>query len=124
MEKALDDLGCHDKELSILFTSDEGIAQLNHQYLGRQGPTNVIAFPMAPVSQDEPDSPLLGDIVVSVDTAVREARETGYSLMDTLGRLLIHGLLHLLGYDHETCDKDAKRMAQEEDRLMKIFKEA
>ena len=124
MAKVLDVLGCRDRELSILFTSDEEIARLNAKYLGRQGPTNVLAFPMAPVSKDEPDSLLLGDIVVSVETASREAECAGETLQDAIGRLLIHGLLHLIGYDHEKSDVAAKEMEQQEKRLMKIFKEA
>ncbi len=124
MAKVLDALGCHDRELSILFTSDEEIAQLNTRYLGRQGPTNVLAFPMSPVTGDEPDSPLLGDIVVSVDTAAREAERAGETLQEALGRLLIHGFLHLIGYDHEKSEEKAKEMENQEKRLMKIYKEA
>ena len=116
-------MGCHDKELSILFTSDDQIAQLNSKYFGRQGPTNVIAFPMSPMGEDEPESALLGDIVVSVDTAAREAEELGETLTEALGRLLIHGLLHLLGFDHEQSEAKAREMEHEEQKLMKIFKE-
>ena len=124
MARVLDALDCHDKELSILFTSDEEIAHLNSKYLGRQGPTNVIAFPMSPHTKEEPVSPLLGDVVVSVDTACREAEASGETLMEAVGRLLIHGLLHLLGYDHEISEQQAKEMEAQEKRLMKIFKEA
>lgn len=124
MEKVLDVLGCHDKELSILVTSDEEIALLNRRYLGRQGPTNVIAFPMCPAIENEPESPLLGDVVISLDTAMREASEAGEPLLETVGRLLVHGLLHLLGYDHERGVDEARRMQGEETRLIKIFKEA
>ncbi len=123
MEKVLSALDCPDKELSILLTSNDKIAQLNSKYLGREGPTNVIAFPMSPVGKDEPESPLLGDIVISVDTAVKEAEELGETLTEAIGRLLIHGLLHLLGYDHEHSGIKALEMENEERKLMKIFKE-
>jgi len=124
MARVLDALDCHDKELSILFTSDEEIAHLNSRYLGRQGPTNVMAFPMSPLAKEEPDSPLLGDIVVSVDTASRESGISGETLLEAIGRLLIHGLLHLVGYDHEVSEQKAKEMDTQEKRLIKIFKEA
>ncbi|RLB43728.1 MAG: rRNA maturation RNase YbeY [Deltaproteobacteria bacterium] len=124
MAKVLDALDCHDKELSILVTSDDEIARLNMKYLGRRGPTNVIAFPMSPTSEKEPESPLLGDIVISVDTASRETRDTGETLLEAVGRLLIHGLLHLLGYEHEQNQQRAKEMQRQENRLIKIFKEA
>ncbi len=124
MAKALKDLGCHDRELSIVFTSDKEIAKLNKQYLNRDGPTNVISFPMDDAPCDKSISPMLGDIVISIDTAKRESNSLGEPLEYTLDRLLIHGLLHLLGFDHETSESDATRMEQEETRLLKILKEA
>ncbi len=121
MVKLLEDLGCHDKELSIVLTSDETIAVLNQNYLRRNGPTNVLAFPM----QDEPQfsTPMLGDIVVSVDTALREAQEAGEDPLYTIDRLLVHGLLHLLGYDHENSEAEAAAMHREEQRLLELIRE-
>ncbi len=115
-------MGCHDKELSILFTDDNGIAELNDRYLGRKGPTNVLAFPMAegPAPMDE--SVMLGDVVISGDTALRESKELEDSLEDTIDRLLIHGILHLLGFDHTKSDVEAKRMEEEEKRLMALIR--
>jgi rRNA maturation RNase YbeY len=122
LTKVLKDLGCHDKELSILFTDDNGIAELNDRYLGRKGPTNVLAFPMAegPAPMDE--SVMLGDVVISGDTALRESKELEDSLEDTIDRLLIHGILHLLGFDHTKSDVEAKRMEEEEKRLMALIR--
>ncbi len=102
------------------------MAQLNLRYLGRSGPTNVLAFPMA-----DPDGPanqtatvetgMLGDVVVSIDTALREADESGESLEQTVDRLLIHGILHLLGHDHEASETAAFVMEKEEKRLMALI---
>jgi len=125
-------LACHDKELSILFTNDEQIAQLNEQYLGRKSPTNVLAFPMdglsaretkVGASDSEIESVMLGDVVISVDTALRESKEFGESVEHTIDRLLIHGVLHILGYDHEKSAEEARVMEKEERRLMTLIKE-
>lgn len=121
--KVLSDLGCDDKELSILFTDDNGIAQLNARYLGRKGPTNVLAFPMKGGQGPDPCSPMLGDVVISGDTAIRESEKSGEPLKYTIDRLLIHGVLHLLGYDHTNSPKEALLMEREEDRLMALIKE-
>jgi len=116
-------LGYRDGELSILLTDDEHIAELNHQYLGRQGPTNVLAFPMGGGPPPHVESGMMGDVVVSVDTALRKARALQESLEETLYRLLIHGILHLLIYDHERSSEEAARMRKEEKRLLSLIKE-
>jgi rRNA maturation RNase YbeY len=122
-EKALRDLACLDKELSILFTDDFQIAELNERYLGRKGPTNVMAFPMAGGEEDSFESSMLGDVVISVDTARKESKEAGEPLDLTLDRLLIHGILHLLGFDHEGSGREARRMELEEKRLVAVIRE-
>ena len=114
-------MACHDRELSLLFTDDNRIAQLNIRYLGRHGPTNVMAFPMAGGPTPDVKSPMLGDVVISVDTALRESRELGEPLERTINRLMIHGVLHLLGYDHEESASEARRMEKEEKRLMTMI---
>jgi rRNA maturation RNase YbeY len=123
LKKVLKDLGCRDGELSILFTNDKGIAELNSRYLGREGPTNVLAFPMSPVQPSDVSTGMLGDVVISVETAAREAEEWGDSREDCVYRLLIHGILHLMGYDHERSGPEAGRMEREQDRLMSLIKE-
>ena len=80
LERVLKDLACDDKELSVLFTDDDRIAQLNNQYLGKQGPTNVLAFPMSKVGTPEIETSMMGDVVISIDTACREAKELGEAL--------------------------------------------
>ena len=116
-------MGCHDKELSILLTDDNGIAQLNERYLGRKGPTNVLAFPMSNGAEPDYSASMLGDVVVSVNTASRESIELGESLEYAVERLLIHGILHLLGYDHTKSEEEAVQMEKEEKRLMKLIME-
>jgi rRNA maturation RNase YbeY len=116
-------LACHDVELSILFTDDNHIAQLNFEYLGRKGPTNVLAFPMSGGPPPIVDSGMLGNVVISVETATLESRKLGETLDETIYRLLIHGLLHLLDYDHERSIEDARRMEKEQRRLLTLIRE-
>ena len=122
-ERVLKDLACHNKELSILLTDDHRITKLNERYLGRVGPTNVLAFPMSGGPLPEIESPMLGDVVISLETARRESVSLDEPFEKTLDRLLIHGILHLLGYDHETSQKQAKCMEQQEQRLMSLITE-
>ncbi len=116
-------MDCDDKELSILFTDDDDIAQLNKKYRGKDGPTNVLAFPMTSASNPDIESCMLGDVVISIDTAQKESIELKDPLTVTIHRLLIHGLLHLLGFDHTTSPEEALRMEIEEKRLLDMMKE-
>ncbi len=118
----LKDLDCQDKELSIIFVNDNYIAQLNKYYLHRNGPTDVIAFPMFNKEEEQMGIPLLGDIVISVDTAIKESEEFGEKVEDTIYRLVIHGILHLLGYDHEGSKNESDKMIKEEIRLLSKIK--
>ncbi len=122
LTKVLSGLDCHDKELSILLIDDNGIAKLNQQYLGKTGPTNVLAFPMAE-TPDSDDSIMLGDVVISIDTAMRESEKLDEPFTQTIFRLLIHGILHLLGYDHTLSPDEETRMQREEERLLKLILE-
>ena len=139
MRKVLRDLACDDGELSILFTDDRHIAELNRDYLGRNGPTNVLAFPMSgppatangrqpqarPPGGIQPmvESGMLGDVVVSVDRAIDESKKLYEPLDETIYRLLIHGILHLLNFDHEGSSEEARRMEQEQARLLSLIRE-
>jgi rRNA maturation RNase YbeY len=123
LKKVLKDLGCHDGELSVLLTDDQHMAQLNWRFLRREGPTNVLAFPMSNGRASDDDFGMLGDVVLSVDTAINESRVLDEALEETIYRLLLHGLLHLLGFDHERSPEEARRMEKEEARLLRLMKE-
>jgi probable rRNA maturation factor len=114
-------LGYPDAELSILIVDDQQITHLNQQYLNREGPTNVIAFAMqeGPFAEIAPD--LLGDVVISVETAHRQAKNAGLNMLDYFDQLLIHGILHLLGYNHEKDRSEADKMEQKAKELLKAI---
>ena len=114
----LDALGSPDSELSILFLDDPQIAVLNKNYLQREGPTNVIAFPMREGAFAEINPDLLGDVVISLETAEKEGLAAGMSMKDRLGELMVHGILHLFGYDHETSETEARRMEAKSRELL------
>ncbi len=116
----LNALDCPDGELSILIVDDPQIAELNKEYLNRTGPTNVIAFPMQEGQFSDINPDLLGDVVISMDTAEKEAETAGLTLENRFNDLLIHGILHLFGYDHETNEKDAEIMAKKAKALSKM----
>lgn len=120
-DQVLDVVGRADAELSVLLTTDDTIASLNAQYRGVEGPTDVLSFP-----QDDPTAPpggllgpppLLGDVVISVQRATAQADEHGHDVVRELWVLLVHGVLHLLGHDHET-EAERTRMTQEEQRIL------
>lgn len=114
-------MGYPKAELSLLFTDDEHIAELNRRYLNRDGPTNVLAFPMIDATEPELHTSMLGDIVISLDAAMRDAQGLRESFEGTVDRLLIHGLLHLLGYEHEGSAQEAQRMEEETERLQAMI---
>ena len=118
----LNALGCPDAELSILIVDDQQIAQFNRDYLNRNGPTNVIAFPMRAGRFADITPNLLGDVVISAETAHREAQSAGLSMQDRFDQLLIHGILHLCGYDHENTKSEARRMEKKTEELLEIIK--
>jgi len=93
-------------EISVMFVGDEEIKELNFKYRKKKKPTDVLAFPQ--------DSPLIGDVVISIDTASRQAKMQHHSINDELSFLLIHGTLHLLGYDHHQ-DRERKIMFKKQD---------
>jgi probable rRNA maturation factor len=107
-------------ELTVIFAGDGLLSALNAGFRGKQGPTNVLAFPGEPedgLDWGDQDAGHLGDIAVSLETAQREADERKISLEAHLCHLTVHGLLHLLGYDHGN-DHDADIMESEEKRIL------
>jgi probable rRNA maturation factor len=111
-------LGCPDKELSLVLLDDKGIARLNKEFLQREGPTNVISFPMREGKFPAINPQLLGDVAISVERTEQEAKEAGILFEDRLDYLLIHGILHLLGYDHQRSESEARRMRRKQKELL------
>ena len=111
--RALDALCHRASELSIALVDDAEMAALNRRWRRRRGPTDVLAFPQS-------DGPLLGDVVIGVETASRQARRLGRRLDDEVARLLVHGVLHLLGHDHMRV-AERRAMRAEERRLCRAI---
>jgi len=99
--KILQALGCLKAEVSLLLVNDAQIRRLNRLYRRIDRPTDVLSFSMLEGDFPPPRSQLLGDVVISVETAKRWAKRQGHSLEHEVTLLLIHGILHLLGYHHE-----------------------
>lgn len=114
--RALEVLGLSKVELSIALVSDAQIKRLNKLYRNKDKPTDVLSFP---IGEKVNGWLILGDIVISVDTARRQAQELGYSLEEELKRLLVHGLVHLLGYDHELEGEEEKKFFELEEFVLK-----
>ena len=102
-ENALNAIGNGGSAATIAFVSDSNIRKLNQQFRGVDKPTDVLSFPA-----DEPDN--LGDVAISVETAARQAKENGLSFDNEIAQLILHGLLHLSGYDHETDNGEMNRL--------------
>lgn len=125
-ELLLDALDHAASELEVSLVSDEEIAELNQEYRGLPAATDVLSF-----SQLEGETVVdgdaevhLGDIAISLDTAWRQASEGGWTLEEESARLLLHGLLHLLGHDHGAGGEEEARMKAEEDRLVAVLHKA
>jgi probable rRNA maturation factor len=97
-------IGKSDSSATIAFVSDKTIRQLNRQFRGVDKATDVLSFP---ADEDESN---LGDIAISVDTAARQAKENGLKFDEEVAQLILHGLLHLSGYDHETDNGEMNRL--------------
>jgi len=117
----LNALGSPEGELSILLVDDSEIKTLNKDYLNRSGPTNVISFPMKEGDFSDINPQILGDVVISMETAGREALQSGISTEERFAQLLIHGILHLFGFDHEKSEQDARKMEKKTNKLLKLI---
>ena len=106
-------------ELSLELVGDGRMRRLNRLYRQKDRTTDVLAFPMR--EADNPCPMLLGDVVISVPTALRQASEAGRSLNDELAALLVHGVLHLCGYDHERSEREAARMHRREREILRAI---
>lgn len=123
-QKILSVSGCPEAQLSVLIVDDAGIQTINREYLQRDRPTNVISFAMQEGEGAGIQPDLLGDVVISAETAWRDAAEAGRPFESELSFLLLHGILHLLGYDHERGSRAAaQRMEQREREIFSILAE-
>jgi probable rRNA maturation factor len=121
-EKILSGLGYCDSELSVVIVGDRAIRSLNRDYLGRDKPTNVISFAMQEGDFSGLNPQMLGDVLISADTAAREAEEGGETFEERLYFLLLHGILHLAGYDHERSGAaESRRMAMKERKMFAML---
>jgi probable rRNA maturation factor len=112
----LEALGLADRELSLRLTRDAEIQELNRRYRGKDRATDVLSFSLREGQFGEM-ARALGDVVISLDTAARQAKENHVRLDQEVDRLLVHGVLHLAGYDHEKSAREARRMKRKERTL-------
>ena len=117
-EAMLRALGLEDNELSILLCDDDTIRELNRRYRKKDTPTDVLAFPLREGFGRE--AGLLGDVVISLPTAARQAREQDRPIIQEVTFLLAHGLLHLAGYDHATARQEQKMSAKTNDLIKAV----
>ena len=110
-------------ELSVVLIDDAGIRELNHEHRGFDKPTDVLSFPQLPDPsiRSAINVWLLGDVIISVETAMRQANERNTALIDELRVLLVHGVLHIFGYDHEPSDAAGVMMGQKEWEIMEYM---
>ena len=114
-------MGSPDACLSVVLVNDGEIREMNRSYLGRDRATNVISFPMQEGEGKGLNPLLLGDVVISADTAFRDAREGGVSPEGEIYFLLIHGILHLTGFNHENVgEEETRRMEAKENELFSL----
>jgi len=114
-------LDCPEGELSVVIVDDVRIAELNASYLQHTGPTNVISFPMREGDHADIHPELLGDVVISMDTCTREAENADIAVGVRFNQLLIHGVLHLFGYDHVQSERDARVMEAKSKELLDLI---
>lgn len=116
--RALDEA---EAQLTVSLVDDAAIRRLNRDYRGHDRPTDVLAFAMREGVRAPGDEAVVGDVVISLDTAARQAQQRGVSAADEVRALLIHGILHLLGCDHERSVREARRMKAMERRLRVVL---
>jgi len=107
--------------LSLLLVDDARIRELNQKHLGRDRPTNVLAFSMREGEFSTLHPHLLGDLVISAETAERQSTRFGLNEMEMVILLMVHGILHLIGYEHEGTKKGAREMALKQKELLRIL---
>lgn len=109
-ERALKVVPGEASAVTIAFVSNRQMRELNRQWRGKTGTTDVLSFPAGQDEFDNPDGSMLGDVVISVEQAARQAKENGLSFDTEIAQLILHGLLHLCGQDHETDNGEMNRL--------------
>jgi probable rRNA maturation factor len=123
LKRLLKELQRENDEVNVIFVDDEQIQSINREYLDRDRPTNVISFAMTEGVGGALHPEILGDIVISAETAARDAATGDLTLMEEMEFLMIHGLLHLIGYNHEKCSqKEVERMQKKERELFFLLR--
>jgi probable rRNA maturation factor len=107
---ALKAIGVADQDATIVLVSDRAIRKLNHQFRGKDYATDVLSFPAHPEPFENEGKPRLGEVVISIDRAAAQAKQNGLSAANEIEQLILHGLLHLCGYDHETDNGEMNRL--------------
>ncbi len=123
-QRILTELGLLEAEISLLFVNDLQIQALNRRYLCRDKPTNVLAFPMRKGEFSTLHPHLLGDLVISVETAKRQSNRFGLDEMEMVVLLMVHGVLHLIGYEHEGTKKGAREMTFKQKELFQCVRKS
>ncbi len=103
-------IGAGNRDATIVFVSDAAMRKLNRQFRGKDSATDVLSFPSQPESFEAEAETNLGEIVISLDRAQSQAKENGLTLVNEVEQLILHGLLHLCGHDHETDDGEMNRL--------------
>lgn len=115
----------HDAEVSVSFVDDKEIRQLNKLYRNKDKSTDVLSFPLGENGvydvNNETSAYLLGDVVISIETAIKQSQMYNHSLEREVGFLTVHSMLHLLGYDHETSPLDAAQMREKEEQVLEYL---
>jgi probable rRNA maturation factor len=119
-EQASSAIGVSERDLTIVFVSDAAMRKLNLQFRGRDYATDVLSFPAQPESFERENTQDLGEVVISLERAARQANEHGLTVGREIRQLILHGLLHLCGYDHETDCGEMDRFELELRRKLKI----
>jgi probable rRNA maturation factor len=109
-------------ELTVSLVDDAEIQRLNRTYRGTDRPTDVLAFALREGRRAPGDEAVLGDVIISLETAARQARDQRVCIAHEVRTLLIHGVLHLLDYDHERSPAEARRMQAMERRLLRVLR--
>lgn len=120
-KKILSALGYTEAELSIALVDEHLMTELNEKYRGLRKPTNVLSFSMSDGDFPHIHPEILGDVVICIPVAKKEAKEANMSFDQRLTELLVHGILHLLGYDHEKSKEDAEKMNRKMEEILNML---